>query len=200
MDANIQIQTIKAQIENLKFQIDNIEIQNNNNMNIMMNSSAIGEQIVNISIQIFNVGIQAFNFGINKVKMMNVQNFYDKLRKISEQIKLIIKGNNIHTMNCNMLFQTQMPIQHQINNHQENYMNIGFGKGKNLPFMNLIVKYGTTVEEVLNQFMQKVYGFENYKIYFLYNAMRINRNEKRKIENFFRHNSKIEVYEKGNTF
>ena len=195
MDTNTQIQTIKAQIENMKIQIDNIEIQNNNNMNIMMNSSAIGEQIVNISIQMFNAGMQAFNFGINRVAKMSVTNFYEKLGKISEQITLMIKGNNIQMMPQPILFQQHLPMQQQINNQKKDYMNIQFRKDSKVPFINLIVKFGATVEEVLNQFMLKVYGFENDKTYFIYNARKINRNEKTKIENFFKYNPVIVVHE-----
>ena len=163
MDTGIQIQSIKSQIENMKLQIDNIEMQSNNNM--MFNPSMIYEQILNISIQMFNAGMQAFNFGINRVAKMSVTNFYEKLGKISEQITLMIKGNNIQMMPQPILFQQHLPMQQQINNQKKDYMNIQFRKDSKVPFINLIVKFGATVEEVLNQFMQKVYGFENDKTY-----------------------------------
>ena len=56
-----------------------------NNM-LKMNNNSISEPILNISIQMFNAVIQAFNTGKNMNMMMNLQNSYDKLKKISEQI------------------------------------------------------------------------------------------------------------------
>ena len=56
----------------------------------MMNNNSISEQILNLSIQMFNAGIQAFNTGKNMNMMMNIQNSYNKLKKISEQINSII--------------------------------------------------------------------------------------------------------------
>ena len=69
----------------------------------------ISEQILNISIQMLNAGIQAFNTGKNMNMMMNIQNSYDKLKKISVQINSII--SEYDNMNQMQLMQQQMMMQ-----------------------------------------------------------------------------------------
>ena len=109
MEASFQIQSLKSQIENIKLQIDNIEMQSNNMF--MMNNNQLSEQILNLSIQLLNAGIQAFNTGKNMYMMMNIQKYYKDLRKISDQINLIINTNNMLQMQ--QLIMLQQPIQGQ---------------------------------------------------------------------------------------
>ena len=176
MDTNIQIQSLKSQIENIKLQIDNIQMQNSNIF--MMNNNSIGEQMLFLSIQLLNAGIQAFNTGKNLYMMMNMYQFYDKLRKISEQINSIINENNLNQIRD---IQQQMIMQNQIHAQQQmmqQEMNNKF-EFKNIVFqnarcpggkysINIVAKIGTTVEDVLNQYMIRVYGTTKKKIYFLH--------------------------------
>ena len=192
MDTNIQIQSIKSQIENIKLQIDNIEMQNNNML--MMNNS-ISEQILNLSIQMFNAGIQAFNTGKNMNMMMNMQNSYDKLKKISEQINSIISeydNINMQLMQQQMMMQQmqqQFQAQHQIlqpqiNNKKFKY-NVIF-KTPSGKTDNFAVDFDITVEELLNKYINEYYGPVKGRLFFLYMASEIKRNEKRTVENFFK--------------
>ena len=197
-----QIQALKSQIENTKLQIDNI-VMLNNNMFMMNNQS---EQILNLSIQLFNAGIQAFNIGKNISMMMNIQKFYEQLRKISEQINYIINGNDMQQMQQQIMIQQQMMLQQQMMMQQQNYNNQGInimeapkilqGKHKNILFenhnpgrsrkRNICAKYGTKVKEVLNQYLDKEYGSNKEKVFFLYNGSKIDLNEDRFVETFFK--------------
>ena len=77
-----------------------IEMQNNTMNPLMMNQ--IGDQLLNLSIQLLNNGIQYFNNF--KYLSMNINQYYEKLSVISQQI------NNILTSQLQM--QQQM-IQQQ---------------------------------------------------------------------------------------
>ena len=181
MDTGIQIQSIKSQIENMKLQIDNIEMQSNNNM--MFNPSMIYEQILNISIQMFNAGIQAFNIGKNMVMMMNMQNFYNQLKKISEQIHLILNENSMQQFPQQIMMQPQMQAP-QILIPQEQIMSLRFENPKGWKII-INIGFESTVEEAINKFIHKAYGSCNKKLVFLYNANEIKRDEQRKIKDFF---------------
>ena len=178
MDTNIQIQSIKSQIENIKLQIDNIEMQSNNML--MMNNNSISEQILNISIKMFNAGIQAFNTGKNMNMMMNIQNSYDNLKKISVQINSII--SEYDNMNQMQLMQQQMMMQqmqqqimmHQQIEAQQQLMQPHIKEKYNVIFKttlgkkdNLKVDYDMTVEELLNRYINDYYGPVKGRLVFL---------------------------------
>ena len=91
----------------MKLQINNIEMQIDNSM--MTNPSIIGEQVLNLSIQMFNAGIQAFNTGKNmNMMMMNLQNFYNQMKTISEQSNLILNENSMQPHPQQVIMQQQM--------------------------------------------------------------------------------------------
>ena len=197
MEASFQIQSLKSQIENMKLQIDNIEMQSNNMF--MMNNNQLSEQILNLSIQLLNAGIQAFNTGKNMHMMMNIQKFYEELRKISDQINLIINTNNMLQMQQPIMLQ--QPIQQQqLENSKKDYKNIVFENGRcpNGKFKtNIVAKFGTTVKEVLDQYMLRVYGTTNKNLCFIYFATQINRDDEKKvIEDYFKQvNNPVQVSE-----
>ena len=197
MEASFQIQTLKSQIENMKLQIDNIQMQSNNMF--MMNNNQLSEQILNLSIQLLNAGIQAFNTGKNMYMMMNIQKFYEELRKISDQINLIINTNNMLQMQQPIMLQ--QPIQQQqFENSKNEYKNILFENGRcpNGKFKtNIVAKFGTTVKEVLDQYMLRVYGTINKNLVFISLAAQINKDdEKRVIEDYFKQfNNPVQVLE-----
>ena len=181
MDTNIQIQSIKSQIENIKLQIDNIEMQSNNML--MMNNNSINEQILNLSIQMFNAGIQAFNTGKNMNMMMNLQNFYNQMKTISEQLNLILKENSMQPHPQQVIMQQQM--QHPQILFQPNMISIEFKNTEGWKKF-ITIDFESTVEEALNRFIKKAYGSSiNKKLVFFYNAQEIKRNEQRKIGDFF---------------
>ena len=201
MDIIFRIQGIKSQIENMNLQIDNIQSQNNI-MNMKMVSSQIGEQLLNLSFQLLNTGIQAFNAGKNMITIMDTNKFYERLKNISEQINLIINYNDMNQMQQQqmmmqqqMMLQQQMMIQQQMNEKQpiinglsdkrpsKNIIFVYEGRTKNA--INIKAKYGTKVEEVLNEYINRI-SVNDEKLVFVFNANKINRNEQRVIEDFFR--------------
>ena len=66
-------------------------------------------------------------------------------------------------------------------------------KKKNITFQNIrgmrtviIAKYGTPVKDVLKQYIENNYGFQNdKKLIFVHDAKRINENEVKAVEDFF---------------
>ena len=76
---------------------------------MMTNPSIIGEQVLNISMQMFNAGIQAFNTEKNmNMMMMNLQNFYNQMKTISEQLNLILNENSMQPHPQQVIMQQQM--------------------------------------------------------------------------------------------
>ena len=180
MDIRIQIQSIKSQIENMKLQIDNIEMQNNSNM--MVNPSILAEQIINISIQMFNSGIQAFNAGKNMNMMINMQNNYNKLKTISEQLNSILIENSLQQLSQQIMMNQQMQEPQLIIPKDKINLEFDNPKGWKL-FLNTDLQ--STVEEALNKLINMAYSSCNKKLEFLSNGYKIKRDEKRKIKDFF---------------
>ena len=159
-----------------------------------------GDQLLNLSIQLFNSGIQAFNAGKNMI-VMNKVKFYEQLKNISEQINIILNANFMESIQQQMTIQQQimpqqlqMMMQQKIKNKKEQYINIGFDNCRKHN-VNLAVKYGTTIEELLNKYINEVYGITNKKLNFIFNAKRVERNDQNKVEQFFQNFSKIVVTE-----
>ena len=202
MDAIIQIQSLKSQIENMKLQVDNIQIQN---YNISLMNNQIGEQILNLSIQLFNAGIQAFNMGKNMIMLINKENVYEQLKKISERINSMISFDiQQKIMQQQMIQQSMMQpqiiqqpmMQSQMMNGQRKYITVSF-KLTNGKTINITVNSGSTVEELLKKFIAKDSEFQNGRINFIFNGKQINMNEKKAVIDFFKfsHNPNIMVME-----
>ena len=178
MDIRIQIQSIKSQIENMKLQIDNIEMQNNSNM--MVNPSILAEQIISISIQMFNSGIQAFNTGKNMNMTINMQNNYNKLKTISDQLNSILIENSLQQLSQQIMMNQQILIPKE-------KINLEFDNPKGWKVF-LLIDFQSTVEEALNKLINMAYSSCNKKLEFLSNGYKIKRDEKRKIKDFFHGN------------
>ena len=196
MDANTQISAIKMQIENIKFQIDSMQMINNNLL--MMNNNSTSEQLLNLSIQLFNTGIQTFNIGKNMSLMIDNKKYYDPLKNISKRINSII--NDMEQMTQNQIMQQQMMMQQQqmmqheqieaqqqlMNQFNNNFKKINvIFKSSTRQNITIRAKYGTTVKELLDEYMKRAFGFPKENIYFLYDALKINRNELTTVEKFF---------------
>ena len=191
MDIGLQIQGIKTFIDNMKLQIENIEIQNNNAMNPLMMMNQIGDQLLNLSIQMLNNGIQYFNNF--KYLSININQYYDKLKVISQQINNILTSPqmmNQMVQQQQMLLQQQMmqpqmmePMQMQLNNNMRK-KNIFFqytsGSGT-----NLIVDEDITIKELIDKYMNKAYGYEKKDLVFNFNAKTIDRNSQIKLKEKF---------------
>ena len=199
---NFQIQPLKSQIVNMKFKIDNIELQMMNNYhypitNLMsfntsfMNNGLIGEQLLKLSMQMINAGIQAFNIG-KEFDTYYMQNYLCQLKQISDQINIIIiNENNILQQK---IMKGQMMIQNFMKERQMDELNkvkaINF-YNKSLPeselFQTIYAKYGEKVEEVLNQYLNRIscYVSSKNEAIFQYKGNNIDRNEQRVIEDYF---------------
>ena len=61
----------------------------------------------------------------------------------------------------------------------------------------IVAKYGTKVKDTLKQYNEKIFGFQNDKIIFLFDGKTINKNENQVVEKFFGYNAQatITVYE-----
>ena len=165
MNSNIQL--IKSQIENFKFQIDNIEMQNNN----MMIMNPINEQLLNLSMQMFHTGIQTFKAAITEY-MGNQDKFYNQLKIISGKISNIINNYNI---------QQQQMMMHPIKISKINCIFENSRKGNKV----IIMDTSSTVEKLLNKYLDDVYYSREAKIIFRFSACKINRHEQKTIGDYF---------------
>jgi hypothetical protein len=202
MNTQTQIQTLKSQIDNMQLQINNIQMQSYNML--LINKNQIGEQLLNLSIQLLNDGIQAFNIGKSMITMTNID-FLGQLQNISNKINYLINENNMEQIQNQMMLQQQtmsqqqMEVQQQMLNNQMESTNILFEnarcpKGKKMGIIYATLEMKT--KDVLNQYIDEYYGNTNIKINFIFNASKIDRNEQRNIEQFFRcRNPKITVVE-----
>ena len=181
----------------MKLQIDNISMQNNN---MFMMNAPIGGQLINLSMQMLNTGIQTYNIGKSIMLNMNMDNYYEQLKKVSEQINTML---NEYNMQQQMIMQQQMMMQQQIQQNQNQANEDDEPEQVNLEFNNyrgkpsiMKFKYGTKVYEALNQYIEKTYGYQNIKISFTYNSRYIDRNEPKTVEKFFKSNiAVIQVFE-----
>ena len=185
MELGLQIQGLKTFLDYMKLQVENIEMQNNTMNPLMMNQ--IGEQLLNISIQMLNNGIQYFtNF---KYLSININQYYEKLTVISQQINNILTSQQM--MQPNMLLQQQMiqdqmmePMKIQTNNNIKRF-NIIF-KDTEGRSTTLVVGADTTIKELIDKYMNKAYGYEKKDLEFIFNAYRIDRNSQTKLREYFR--------------
>ena len=192
MDISLQIQGIKTFIDNMKLQVENIEIQNNKNaMNpLMMNQ--IGDQLLNLSVQMLGNGIQYFNNF--KYLSMNINQYIEKLKVISQQINNILTSPqmmNQMVQQQQMLLQQQMmqpqmmmePMQMKLNNNEKKF-NIVFENSFGTK-TNLIVDGDITIKELIDKYMNRVYGYENKDLKFICNGT-FNRNSQIKLREFLK--------------
>ena len=190
MNTILQIQGIKSQVNNMKLQIENIEMQNSNGF---MMQNPIGDQLLNLSIQMLNTGLQTFNIGSNLT--MNVNNFYEQLKKISEQINTIIMSNQM--MMQNMMLQQQM-MQQQIMQQQmegiqrieQQNLNLSNRHKINVFFygdkkINIVVEPEITISELFQKLKNEI-GPEKFNLikYFLYSGKIIDKNDKSKLKKY----------------
>ena len=193
MNSNIQL--IKSQISNFKFQIDNIEMQNNN----MMMMNPINEQLLNLSMQMFHTGIQTFKAAITEY-MGNQDKFYNQLKIISGKISNIINNYNIQQQQMMMIPPPMMMnpginLNNPIKISKINCIFENSRKGNKV----IIMDTSSTVEKLLNKYLDDVYYSREAKIIFRFSACKINRHEQKTIGDYFymTPNVKITVVEIG---
>ena len=186
MNSNIQL--IKSQIENFKFQIDNIEMQNNN----MMMMNPINEQLLNLSMQMFHTGIQTFKAAITEY-MGNQDTFYNQLKIISGKISNIINNYNIQQQQMMMIPPPMMMnpginLNNPIKISKINCIFENSRKGNKV----IIMDTSSTVEKLLNKYLDDVYYSREAKITFWHNG-RINRHEQKTIGDYFKYSPNVTI-------
>ena len=190
MDTTFQIQEIKSQIINMNLRIENIEMQNNN----MINS--IGDQLLMLSFDMFNNGIKTYNLG--KKLTMNFDKYFEQIKNISNQINNLINSYYLEKqlkmaqqqMAQQQMMQQQM-MQHQMMKQQMAQPKINDWKTVSAVFRDhtgltsFKIETEKTLKELFDEYMEKVYGYNNSKIAFIYNTKRIDRNSNTKIKDYF---------------
>ena len=207
MDINIQIQGIKTELDNMKLLIENIEMQNNNIMNPMMMNNSLGDQMLNLSIQMFNTGLLTFKSGKNI--SMNSNKYFDKLKKISDDINEMINSHNIQIqqqmiqqqMIQQQMMQQQM-MQQQIMQQQMMQQQINLNKKVNIIFEgNRIKKFCLpispfiTIKDLCDQFKERIEKdngltnpLKNEEFILIYNAISIDKNSQKLVKDYFNYN------------
>ena len=123
--------------------------------------------------------------------MMNLQNFYNQMKTISEQLNLILKEIIIQQFPQQAMMQQQMQPPQIL--FQQDIINLKFENAKGMKTV-IKIDFESTVEEALNRFIKKAYGSSiNKKLVFMYNAQEIKRNEQRKIRDFFLWNNFVSI-------
>ena len=201
MDLDLHIEGVKSQLDSMKLLIENIEMQKNAVMNPMM-VNPIEDQLLNLSIQMIHYGIQTFNIFIKRT--MNIYNFHEKLKKISEQINNILYSTSHqmimqqpimmnHKMDFQQMMQQQMNVQKM--NQQPIPMEVNISTQKlNVIFVymgkssNIIVDETISVKELIDKYMIEKFGYENNNLRFLFNGIIINRYNMINIKEFLRNN------------
>ena len=201
-DINSKMQNIKFQLNNIDMQFDNINMQiiQNQNMGIMLN---IGDQIQNIGMQMLNLGIQMFdisnimpNNGMNIINIKNtMENINIQIQNIIDQLNMKIRNIEMPTFNFGINNNNNMMFPIGNINMNNNMMMKNETKKKNVIFssitglkFNLVVDYGTTINEVLELYLKKIGKPElignNDKILFFFQTERVNFNDNTKIEDY----------------
>ena len=196
MNNSFLIQSLKSQVENIKLQMDNIDMQNNN---MSMMNNPIGEQLLNLSIQMFNAGIQAYNIGKSFNDIMNTNKYYEQLAKISKQINDVIISEQQIMIQQNMMQQQMM--QQQMMQQQMMQQQMMQQQMKKIIFINnstgvkthMESKVGITMEELFNRYKNEVYGETNKKLTYIYISKKINKDDKRKLEDVFKLDDSPEI-------
>ena len=187
MNEALKLQNTKLQLNNLNIQFDTFLTQIQSGL-----ITNIGVVIEDISLKLLNLGLEMLNI---EMQSNNIFSFNSTV-----QIK------NIGNMIQNIAFQMQnmnlmkMPINAPIpfpnimlNNNNIPEINIIFKTVYN-DTTPLTLKCGTTVWEMIEKYCnEKGISINNKSIVFIYNAVVINKNDLRPIENVFKDINKSHV-------
>ena len=174
----------------MNLRIENIEMQNNN----MINST--GDQLLMLSFDMFNNGIKTYNLG--KKLTMNFDKYFEQIKNISNQINNLIDSYYLEKqlkmaqqqMAQQQMMQQQM-MQHQMMKQQmaqpkiNDWKTVVAGFKDHTGLTSFKIETEKTLKELFDEYMEKIYGYNNSKIAFIYNAKRIDRNSNKKIKDYF---------------
>ena len=93
----------------------------------------------------------------------------------------------------------QQMRENQIQTNDDKYITLCFIPASK-KITTIVAKYGTKVKDTLKQYNEKIFGFQNDKIIFMFNSRKIDKNENQAVEKFFGYFEKptITVYEVQN--
>ena len=211
-----QIENMKLQIKNIEMQYKNsmnmMMMNNNNQIDEQILNLSI--QLLNTGVQAFNTFTKKFNY----LSEINFDKYLKQIKNISTQIKsLILDTEQQNQMKQQQIMQQQMMqqqmmqqqmmqqqmmqqmqqqmMQQQMMQQQMNQVLNGELDYNEFIFMRtdgketkIKVKIGTTIEELLKNYMRKEYGTTKKKLRFLCNAKKINLNDKTEISVFIINN------------
>ena len=176
---NFQLKNMSTLFENMILMIQNMGLNN------------FGNQLQNMGIQMLNMGIQILN-----IPFINCKN--DNLNTIQQIQNIIMQLNNIGMRNNmeNQMIESQMQMNNMIsNNNINNNIFNNFKPYKNIIFRNtngvvksLAFDYGTTVSEMIRKYLEEIgkpHLSNNDEITFIHSALKLNFNDKTKIEEKF---------------
>ena len=201
MDINMnkQFQEIKTLYKKSGTQFENIEMQINNNNN-QKNNQNLSQNLISSGLDIINVGINTLFMGM-QIPDMNRNNnnilnqiYYliNKIQNISKTIANINYQNpykNMGGFNSN----NNLGNNNQINRSK---INVHFFNRFNGEKNNIVVDYGTTIDEILKQYIIKVnlpQLINNNNNFFLSNGNELNFGDNRKVDVVFKANSHPDI-------
>ena len=159
----------------MNLRIENIEMQNNN----MINST--GDQLLMLSFDMFNNGIKTYNLGKKLTK--NFDKYFEQIKNISNQINNLI--NSYYLEKQLKMAQQQMMKQQMAQPKINDWKTVVAGFKDHTGLTSFKIETEKTLKELFDEYMEKIYGYNNSKIAFIYNAKRIDRNSNKKIKDYF---------------
>ena len=174
-----------------------MQINNNNNQknnqNLSQNLISSGLNIINVGINTLFMGMQIPDINRNNNNILN-QIYYliNKIQNISKTIANINYQNpykNMGGFNSN----NNLGNNNQINRSK---INVHFFNRFNGEKNNIVVDYGTTIDEILKQYIIKVnlpQLINNNNNFFLSNGNELNFGDNRKVDVVFKANSHPDI-------
>ena len=193
---------IGEQLLNLSMQMFNAGIQAFNigkNISFFLKLEIYIKKIKQTSKQINSI-INDYNSQIKKQQMMQQMQQQQMEQQMMQQQMMQEQMMQQQMMQQQMMQQQMMQqqmMQQQMMQQQmmEKKDKINQNPSKTIIFKSIkgkkktiSVRFGTTIEELLNTYINETYGFAKENIFFLYNAQKIEKNEQRFIEDYFTNN------------
>ena len=168
----------------------------------MINFDKFRTQIKNISEQINSYA--QIHMGQNNGMMMNdpmmppmmMPNPYmmnSPMMNMMNNQMMNMMNNPMMMNNQNMMMDNQMMEQQPMNSSKE-YLNFTFKKANNENDENNIrIEKGKKVKELFDLYIHEAYGATHKRLKFVHNALKIDRNEQKKVEEVFKNGNKFTI-------
>ena len=209
--SNVTPEMANFQIQNMKNQLDMIKLQTQNIFLLPTILPMSGMEIINQGIQVLKICVELSNMGIGIDQQSNyllqIQNIGKQLLSMGSQLQ-----NYMPCLNNGMQMQDYAQHSNNFMNNQNmmnfqsspNCNNYLFTPKKSIIFetkagdrISLTFPYGTTIDKVIQKYLEIKQNFNYNNTLFVYNAKVINKDDKTKIEELFKHGDvpRVLVYE-----